>query len=415
MRAAGPIGYCLGHSVVVCAKGPTSSARAFAGLDQTTCLLGRWSNDHEIRAQFTRLDRGAGPTGLVLAIWLARLGVAVRIIDKTAEPGTTSRALAISARTLELYQQLGMAGPLIEGGVKVPAGNFWVEGTRVARLPLGEMGAGLTPFPYALIFPQDAHEPVLVERLESMGVCVERRTELIGFDLHEQGVRATLRRADGAQETCEASYLAGCDGAHSIVRERLATGFPGGTYSDIFYVADVEGTGPATNGEIHVDLGRRDFLAVFPLKGTGRVRLVGTVIERPADARGELTFDDVRERVTGHLKFAIDRVNWFSTYRVHHRVASKFRDRRAFLLGDAAHVHSPVGGQGMNTGIGDAVNLAWKLAAVLNDGADLALLESYEPERIAFGAGSSRRPTARLPTSLTRARSPGACAPGFCR
>ena len=277
-----------------------------------------------------------------------------------------------------------MAGQLVDGGVKVPGANFWVQGTKVARLPLDRMGKGLTPFPFALIFPQDTHERVLIERLEALGVTVERRTELVGFDRHGDGVQATLRRADGAEETCESSYLAGCDGARSVVRETLAIGFPGGTYSDIFYVADIEGSGPATNGEIHVDLGRSDFLAVFPLKGTGRVRLVGTVIERPTDAHGDLTFDDISDRAIGHLQFKIDRVNWFSTYHVHHRVASKFREGRAFLLGDAAHIHSPVGGQGMNTGIGDAVNLAWKLAAVLNGGAADNLLDTYEPERIGF-------------------------------
>jgi len=327
---------------------------------------------------------GAGPTGLVLALWLTKLGVRVRIIDKTAEPGTTSRALAVTARTLELYEQLGMAGPLIDGVVKVPAANFWVQGTKVARLPLERMGAGLTPFPFALIFPQDAHERVLIDRLLALGVKVERRTTLVRLDRDSEGVRATLERNDGSNESCEAAYLAGCDGAHSTVREALAIGFPGGTYSDIFFVADVAGSGPATNGEIHVDLGRSDFLAVFPLKGTGRVRLVGTVLERPAAEAGQLTFDDVRDRVIGHLKFTIDRENWFSTYHVHHRVAAKFREGRAFLLGDAAHVHSPVGGQGMNTGIGDAVNLAWKLAAVLNESARDSLLDTYEPERIGF-------------------------------
>ena len=346
-------------------------------------------NDSRNREERSRTDVpvlivGAGPTGLVLALWLTRLGVAVRIIDKTAEPGTTSRALAVSARTLELYRQLGMAGRLIDGGVKVPGANFWVQGTKVARLPLDRMGEGFTPFPFALIFPQDAHERVLIERLDALGVTVERRTELVGFEAQGDGVRARIRRPDGVQETCEASYLAGCDGAHSIVRETLAIGFPGGTYSDIFYVADIKGSGPATNGEIHVDLGRSDFLAVFPLKGTGRVRLVGTVVERPADEHDNLTFDDVRDRAIAHLKFTIDQVNWFSTYHVHHRVAAKFREGRAFLLGDAAHIHSPVGGQGMNTGIGDAVNLAWKLAAVLNEGAADSLLDTYEPERIGF-------------------------------
>ena len=330
------------------------------------------------------LIAGAGPTGLVLALWLTRLGVRIRIVDKTAEPGTASRALAVSARTLELYRQLGLADPLVDGGVVVPGANFWVTGRKVARLPLERLGQGLTPFPFALIFPQDEHERVLIERLEAWGVRVERRTTLVRFAEEGHGVSATLGREDGSNEVCRAAYLAGCDGAHSTVREALGIGFGGGTYSDIFFVADVVGAGPATNGEIHVDLGRSDFLAVFPLKGPGRVRLVGTVLERPAGDRARATFDDVRERVVKHLGFTIDRVNWFSTYHVHHRVAAQFRAGRAFLLGDAAHVHSPVGGQGMNTGIGDAVNLAWKLAAVLQGAAGDSLLETYEPERIAF-------------------------------
>ncbi len=164
------------------------------------------------------------------------------------------------------------------------------------------------------------------------------------------------------------AYLAGCDGAHSTVRETLATGFPGGTYSGLFYVADVEAAGPAADGEIHVELEEADFLAVFPFKGTGRLRLVGPVRWDLDREHRELTFDDIRERAIGNLQLSIIKVNWFSTYRVHHRVAARFRAGRAFLLGDAAHVHSPVGGQGMNTGIGDAVNLAWKLAAVLKGG-----------------------------------------------
>jgi 2-polyprenyl-6-methoxyphenol hydroxylase-like FAD-dependent oxidoreductase len=331
------------------------------------------------------LIAGAGPTGLVLAIVLTRLGVRVRVVDQAAGPGTASRALAVSARTLEFYRQLDMAEPLVRGGVVVPAANFWVEGRKAARLPLERIGEGVTPFPFALIFPQDEHERVLVERLSALGVDVERRTRLVRFEQGDGGVRATLARDGAAGETaCAARYLAGCDGAHSTVREALGTGFPGGTYSDIFFVADVAAAGPATDGEIHVDLGRSDFLAVFPLQGAGRVRLVGTVLERPAGGPAELTFEDVKGRVTGHLGFTIDRVNWFSTYHVHHRVAARFRGGRAFLLGDAAHVHSPVGGQGMNTGIGDAVNLAWKLAAVLRGQADASLLDTYEPERIGF-------------------------------
>jgi 2-polyprenyl-6-methoxyphenol hydroxylase-like FAD-dependent oxidoreductase len=326
---------------------------------------------------------GAGPTGLVLALCLTKSGVRVRIIDKTAEPGTTSRAVAVQARTLELYRQVELADAVVEAGVKVAAANFWAGGVKAARVRLGRMGEGLSPFPYALTYPQDAHERLLVARLDALGVTVERQTQLVRFEQTPAGVRAVLQRPDGSSEVCEAAYLAGCDGAHSTVREVLATGFPGGTYTGLFYVADVDAAGPAADGEIHVDLEEADFLAVFPLKGTGRLRLIGPVSWEPNPEHRELTFDDVGERAIRNLRLTVTRVNWFSTYRVHHRVASRFREGRAFLLGDAAHVHSPVGGQGMNTGIGDAVNLAWKLAAVLS-GASESLLATYEAERIAF-------------------------------
>ncbi len=347
---------------------------------------------------------GAGPTGLVLALWLTRLGVAVRIVDRTAGPGTTSRAVGVTARTLELYRQVGLADALVAGGVKVPAVNLWVKGTRAARLPFERMGIGLTPYPYVLVFPQDEHERLLIARLQALGVEVERQTELVRFDAHDDRVHAVMRRGDGSEETCEAAYLAGCDGARSIVREALAAGFPGGTYAAVFYVADVDSDGPAANGEIHVDLDESDFLAVFPLKQSGRVRLIGSVLQGEGEP-GSFTFDDVRERASQHMKFTFKHLNWFSTYRVHHRVAARFREGRVFLLGDAAHIHSPVGGQGMNTGIGDAVNLAWKLAAVLN-GAGAGLLDSYEPERIRF-ARKLVSTTDRIFTLVTK---PGALA-----
>lgn len=252
-------------------------------------------------AQAPVLIVGAGPTGLVLALWLTRLGVRVRIIDKTAEPGTTSRALAVQARTLELYRQMGIADATVARGVQVQNVNLWVRGARAARVPLHNLGQGLSPFAFALVFPQDAHEQLLIERLNALGVLVERQTELLRFDQHDRGVRATLRRPDGREETCHAAYLAGCDGASSTVRELLAIGFPGGAYSGLFYVADVEASGPAVNDELHVDLEEADFLLVFPLKGTGRLRLVGTVREQTKRDRGELTFDDVAHRAIERL------------------------------------------------------------------------------------------------------------------
>ncbi len=327
---------------------------------------------------------GAGPTGLVLALWLTKLGVNVRLIDRTAEPGMTSRALAVQARTLELYGQLGLAEAVVEAGHKVPAVNLWVRGEQAAHVAFGAIGADQTPYSFLEIFPQDQHERLLVARLEELGGAVERRTELVSFVDEGKKIVARLRQRDGRGDEAEFDYIAGCDGARSVVRETLAAGFPGGTYRQIFYVADVDASGPAINGELHIDLDEADFLAVFPLAGTGRVRLIGTVRDERAEHAETLRFEDVAHRAIDHLKVDVATVNWFSTYRVHHRVAQRFRLGRAFLLGDAAHIHSPAGGQGMNTGIGDAINLAWKLAAVLDGRAPETLLDSYEIERKAF-------------------------------
>jgi len=325
---------------------------------------------------------GAGPTGLVLALWLTRLGVPVRIIDRAAQPGTTSRALAVQARTLELYQQIGIAEDVIAGGVKVPALNLWVSGRKRARIHIDAIGEGLSPFAFALVYPQDAHEKLLINHLERAGLHVERETELVRLEQHADGVRATLRTKAG-ETMFETSYVAGCDGASSTVRHQLGIEFPGGTYQGYFYVADVHARTPLANDELHIDIEDVDFLLVFPLKGGGNLRMVGLVHEHEKPDR-QVTFDDVKGRAVDRMQLGDAAVNWFSTYRVHHRVAPRFREGRAFLLGDAAHVHSPVGGQGMNTGIGDAINLAWKLAAVIKGEAGAAILDTYESERIAF-------------------------------
>jgi 2-polyprenyl-6-methoxyphenol hydroxylase-like FAD-dependent oxidoreductase len=327
---------------------------------------------------------GAGPTGLVLALWLTRLGVRVRIVDKLAEPGTTSRALAVQARTLELYRPLGLTSAVIDGGVRIVAVNFWVGARRVARAVFGDGGVGLSPFPYAVLFAQDEHERLLIDRLQQAGVTVERCVELVGVQDMGQHARARLRRADGTEETCETAYVAGCDGASSAVREALGVGFPGGTYEHLFYVADVEAGPPAGDPQIHGTLDTAEFLLFFPLKGNRRGRLIGVVRDDAEARQREITWNDVGKDIIARLGIAVERANWFSTYHVHHRVAGAFRHGRVFLLGDAAHVHSPVGGQGMNTGIGDAINLAWKLAEVLHGRAPASLLDSYEAERRTF-------------------------------
>ena len=169
---------------------------------------------------------GAGPTGLVLALWLTKLGVKVRLVDKTAEPGTTSRALAVQARTLELYRQLDLTDAVLSQGHKVPAVNLWVKGESAARLSFETVGADLTPYSFLHIFPQDQHERLLIERLAALGVAVERRTELVGFIDEGESISAWLRGPEGREEACEARYIAGCDGARSIVRETMGWDIP---------------------------------------------------------------------------------------------------------------------------------------------------------------------------------------------
>ncbi len=340
---------------------------------------------------------GAGPTGLVLALWLTRLGVPLRIIDMDEGPGETSRAMGVHARTLEFYSQLGIAEDVVAHGLKV--GHVSIRNAEhvAGRVAFGGSGSDLSPYPFMLSFPQDEHERLLIAYLEKAGVSVERRTRLESFVQSPGGVAATLHR-DGASETVETPYLCGCDGARSTTRQILSIGFPGGTYSHLFYVADAEVDGLESQDGIEMCMTGEAFCLVLPLRRAGSARLIGIVPDRHG---ADVTFADVAPWVARNTGITVRRVNWFSTYRVHHRVADRFRQDRVFLLGDAAHIHSPVGGQGMNTGIGDAVNLAWKLAGVLRGRTDARILDSYEPERIAF-ARKLVRSTDRMFQLVTR-------------
>ena len=327
------------------------------------------------------LIAGAGPTGLVLALWLTKIGIKVRLIDKALEKETTSRALVIHARTLEFYRQLQISEDVIAAGFKFPALNLWVNHKPKARVQLAYVGEGLTPFPYIIILPQDQHEELLLKKLKELGIEAERGSELADFEQNEKSVTAKILKSDGTIETITTDYLAGCDGAHSIVRKKLDVGFEGSTYPHMFYVADVIGSGPAINGELHVSLDKSEFMAFFPLKQPGHARLIGIIRD---DQKKDPTWEDVNPRLLKEMDVSISQVRWFSKYRVHHRVASHFQKGRVFILGDASHIHSPLGGQGMNTGIGDAVNLAWKLGEVIKGNFEERLLSSYETERISF-------------------------------
>lgn len=243
---------------------------------------------------------GAGPTGLALALFLTRMGVRVRIVDKTAAAGTTSRATVLHARTLEFYRQVGLSDHCVDGGAKFAGINLWVDGRHVARAPFDDLGEPLSRFSFILIYPQDKQERMLVAELERLNVKIERQTELVSFEQLDAGVSAQIKTAGGAPETCSAAYIAGCDGAHSKVREQLGTGLPGGDYNDLFYVADIEGAGAALNGEVNIALDDADFLVVFPMTEPGTGRLIGAVRHEPGETAA-LQWSDVNTRVIERL------------------------------------------------------------------------------------------------------------------
>ena len=326
---------------------------------------------------------GSGPTGLMLANQLARRGVRFRIIDRHAGPAVQTRALGVQARTMEIYSHLGIAKRALELGKRATGANIWARGRRAARVPVGDIGRDLSPYPYLLILGQDDNERLLGEALNKSGGTIEWNTELVGLTQEADRVIARIKHADGNVRATTTSWVGGCDGARSAVRELSGIEFQGAPYEDVFFFADTELTGAMVPDELNVYLWRKGFHLLFPMRGANHWRIVG-IVPQALRGRDNLTFDDVipsiRQEAGSELVF--QRCSWFSTYRIHHRRAERFRDRSCFLLGDAAHIHSPVGAQGMNTGLQDAYNLGWKLALVVSGQADARLLDSYEDERI---------------------------------
>jgi 2-polyprenyl-6-methoxyphenol hydroxylase-like FAD-dependent oxidoreductase len=326
---------------------------------------------------------GAGPTGLMLANQLGRRGVRALIIDRHAGPSIETRALGVQARTLEIYSRLGIVERALELGKRATGANLWAQGRRAARVPLGDIGRDLSPYPFLLILGQDDNERLLGDALRDRGIAVQWSTELVGLEQEASRVKARLKQPDGAIREITAAWVAGCDGGRSAVRDLSGIAFQGAAYEHVFFVADTQMTGPMVPDELNVYLWREGFHLFFPMRGSDHWRVVGIL---PPDLRGrdDLTFEEVipsvRREAGAGLSFK--GCSWFSTYRIHHRRAERFRDRRCFLLGDAAHVHSPVGAQGMNTGLQDAYNLAWKIALVVSGRAGAALLDSYAAERI---------------------------------
>jgi 2-polyprenyl-6-methoxyphenol hydroxylase-like FAD-dependent oxidoreductase len=221
------------------------------------------------------------------------------------------------------------------------------------------------------------------DHLRNWGMAVQWRTELVSFEQSPDRVTATLKQPDGTSRKITAAYVAGCDGGRSTVRELSGITFPGAPYEHVFFVADTEATGPMVPDELNVYLWRDGFHLFFPMRGKDRWRVIG-ILPKALRGRDDVTFEELSPAIRREAgaKLVFKECSWFSTYRIYHRAAEKFRDRRCFLLGDAAHVHSPMGGQGMNTGLQDAYNLAWKLALVVKGRAAAGLLDTYEAERL---------------------------------
>jgi len=321
---------------------------------------------------------GAGPTGLTAACELTRHGVPVRIVEKLPKILPYVRATAVHSRTLEIFQDLGIVEEFLDAGQKILGTNQYVNGERFQHVRFEQVDS---PYPFTLSVEQWRTEQLLEGLLERLGVQVERETELVDLSDRLDGVRATLRRADGREELVETPWLVACDGAHSRVRHLNHQRFPGEEDPLQYVLADVAVVAPIVRDEFHTFLTDRGTLFLFPLPG-GRDLLMADIAEHH-DPSETPALEEIQGLVEerGLARMRVSDPRWLGYFRIHYRVSRHYGHGRTLLAGDAVHVHSPVGGQGMNTGIQDAYNLAWKLALVERGRAPHALLESYEKER----------------------------------
>jgi 2-polyprenyl-6-methoxyphenol hydroxylase-like FAD-dependent oxidoreductase len=327
---------------------------------------------------------GAGPVGLTMAAALTRHGLKCRIIDKAAAPNDKSKALVVWSRTLELLDSLGLAETFVQTGMKAVGASVYSGGKRMAHISV----AGVeSPFGFPLMIPQNETERLLTQHLSGNGIAVERSLELASFTELPDQVTCALKHSDGREESLTVSWLIGCDGAHSAVRHGLAMSFTGHAEPNDWILADVHVEGPIAKDEISIFWHQKGVLAYFPITGD-RCRIMADIGTAAATKPPDPTLAEaqaiVDERGPGGL--TLSNPIWLSGFRINERKVSDYRRGRVMLAGDAAHIHSPAGGQGMNTGMQDAFNLAWKVALVSRGrGTAAALLDSYSRERSAVG------------------------------
>ena len=329
---------------------------------------------------------GAGPVGLTMALELARYGVPVRIIDKIPDAAHTSRAVAVWPRTLELLDRSGAAADLIALGNQVTVANLLSGGRPVAALSLDQVPS---PYPFVLMVPQYDTESVLRRHLAAHGVAPDLGIELLDFEQDADGVSARLRGGDGAESTERFAFLVACDGAHSVVRHRLGLDFKGDTMGLDWTQGDFHLSGyPFPSSQMSIFCHEDGPMLFFPM-APDRARIItslGPTTGKPAVPLDQEAFQKVLD-ARGPGGITLTGTVWISAFHINERQVDSYRTGRVFLAGDAAHIHSPAGGQGMNTGMQDAMNLAWKLALVSRGLATApALLDSYDAERRPVGA-----------------------------
>lgn len=334
-----------------------------------------------ISSQHTKvLIVGAGPSGLMMAAQLLRYGIEPVIIDSKLGPTDHSQALAVQARSMEIYRQIGLVDQVLKEGKPNAGLQFFYGDKLTGTFPLSDTGQGETPYPYIFIYPQNKNERVLLTDLTKNTVPVYWNTSLTQLIQKSNTVEAKVT-TDGMEATIIADWVIGADGAHSTVRKQLGIHFSGDTYAQLFYLADIISNHDDDYIKLH--LTKTGFAGFFPTPDKNGFRVIGSLPPQ-FEGQEDTKLEDIlpfAEKIT-QGPIVVNKCNWFTTYRLHHRMADKFRSGRCFLIGDAAHIHSPVGGQGMNTGLQDAYNLAWKLAGVINNKIHEGILNTYAEERM---------------------------------
>lgn len=333
------------------------------------------------KANSSVLVVGAGPIGLTTALALAQRGIKCRVIDKAPQASDKSKAVVIQARTLELFESMGIVDDFLANGLRVHANNFYAGDKKLIHLSFDEMEG---PYPFTLLLPQSETEKLLTQHLQKLSVNIERSTELVDFQQDEKSVTAKLQNVDRVQETVNADWLIGCDGAHSTTRHTLGFTFEGAAYDTSFATADVHVSWSNPEDEMFAYLHEEGTVVFFPL-GNHRYRIIAN---GPLHATGDpLSLEQMQKFVDtrGPSGVVLSDPVWLTWFTISRRSASDYRKGRVFLAGDAAHIHTPALGQGMNTGMQDAFNLVWKLALVQKGLASPELLDTYQAERHPIG------------------------------